>query len=122
MLTDLTKRQVEDWVGRYLTAWRSNDPKDIAAVFTNDADAHELPYETDSEGLGEIVALWQERSTWEGTGEWTFEWEEVAINGDTFVITGVGHYPALGDFSNLWVVTLNPDGKASTFRMWNNQV
>ena len=121
-MTDLTKRQVEDWVGRYLTAWRSNDPKDIAAVFASDADAHELPYETDSEGLSEIVAVWQERSTWDGTSEWTFDWQEVAINRDTFVITGIGHYPALGDFSNLWVVTLNEDGKASTFRMWNNQV
>jgi hypothetical protein len=53
---------------------------------------------------------------------WTFEWQLAAINGDTFVVTGIGHYPALGDFRNLWVVALGDDGKASMFRMWNNEI
>jgi hypothetical protein len=81
-----------------------------------------LPYETDSEGLGKIVAMWHERATRIGTGDWTFEWQLAAINGDTFVVTGVGNYPTLGDFKNLWVVSLGDDGKASTFRMWNNLI
>jgi hypothetical protein len=42
-------------------------------VFAVDADAHELPYETGSNGLSEIVAMWQVRSTWDGTAVWTFE-------------------------------------------------
>jgi SnoaL-like domain len=122
LTTHLTADQIDDWVGRYLAAWLSNDPADIAAVFAVDAESHELPYATDSENLAEITAVWLERAGWEGTGNWTFEWEQVAVNGDTFVVTGIGHYPALGDFNNLWVVTLNESGKATMFRMWNNEI
>lgn len=121
-MPDITKTRAKLWVEGYVRAWHSNKPEDIAAIFAEDADAHERPYATDCDGLREIIELWHERATWDGTDKWTFEWEIVAINGDTFVVTGTGCYAALGDFNNLWVVTLDAAGRASSFRMWNNQI
>ena len=31
-------------------------------------------------------------------------------------------YEKLGTFDNLWVVTLDDDGRCVFFRMWNNEV
>jgi hypothetical protein len=46
----------------------------------------------------------------------------LAVNGDTFVVKGVGAYRELGNFDNLWVVTLNEAGKCAVLRMWNNEI
>jgi hypothetical protein len=43
----ITTESVTSWVDRYLTAWRTNDPDDIAGLFTEDGEYHEGPYETD---------------------------------------------------------------------------
>ncbi|MER5730366.1 hypothetical protein ABT084_18875 [Streptomyces sp. NPDC002138] len=43
----VTKQQVETWVEGYVRAWTPNSRKDIAALFTPEAEYHERPYETD---------------------------------------------------------------------------
>lgn len=117
----ITEQQVSDWVDGYVKAWRSTDPEDIAALFADDAESHEWPYETAWIGLKEIVSGWQAREAWQ-EGGWSFEWELLAINGDTFAVKGVGTYRELGRFDNLWVVTLDEAGKCTVLRMWNNEI
>ncbi|UFS58045.1 nuclear transport factor 2 family protein [Subtercola endophyticus] len=117
----LEKADVETWVAGYLTAWTTCAPADIAALFTVDAEQHERPYETDWIGCEAIIAGWQFRAKWQ-EGGWTFTWELLKIAGDTFVLSGTGVYTELGTFDNLWVVTLDDDGKCTSFQMWNNEI
>jgi hypothetical protein len=117
----ITEEVVADWVERYEQAWRTTSPADIAAVFAPDAESHEWPYETDWNGLDEIIDGWKSREAWQAGG-WTFTWDLLAINGDTFAVKGIGAYEELGNFDNLWVVTLDGNGRCSVLRMWNNQV
>ncbi|WP_405495531.1 nuclear transport factor 2 family protein [Streptomyces sp. NBC_00096] len=117
----VTKQQVETWVEGYVRAWTSNSRKDIAALFTPEAEYHEWPYETDWVGREAIVEGWRGRAGWQ-EGGWEFEWSLLTINGDTAAIEGTGRYTELGTFANLWTVTFDSHGKCAVFRMWNNEV
>lgn len=117
----VTTPQIDHWVAAYLTAWTTCAPSDIAALFADDAEQHEWPYETDWIGLAAIIEGWQSRAAWQ-EGGWTFDWSLLTVNGDTFAIDGVGNYMELGTFKNLWVVTLDDSGKCTMFRMWNNEI
>lgn len=117
----ITEEQVASWVAGYVKAWKSTDPADIAAVFAEDGESHEWPYETTWIGLDEIIRGWQARAAWQ-EGGWTFDWQLLASNGDTFAVKGTGAYRELGNFDNLWVVTLNEAGTCAVMRMWNNEI
>jgi uncharacterized protein (TIGR02246 family) len=116
----LSTDQVDAWVTRYVHAWQTADPADIAALFTPDAEYHERPYETAWIGRDEIVTGWLDRQPWQ-EGGWTFDWRVLMITGDTVAIQGTGVYRQLGTFDNLLVVTFDAGGACSMFRMWNNQ-
>ena len=115
-----TTASVTAWVSDYLKAWRSNSRTDIAALFTDDAEYHETPYETEWIGRDEIVDGWRSRWDWQ-KGGWTFEWSISDISGPTVLITGIGHYTELGDFNNAWTVTFDDSGRASRFEMVNTE-
>jgi uncharacterized protein (TIGR02246 family) len=119
-MTAITEKQVEAWIEGYVHAWKTHDPADIAALFTEDAESHEWPYETEWIGREDIVAGWLERKAWQ-EGGWEFEWSVLAINGDTAAVRGTGTYKKLGKFANLWTITFD-DGKCRMFRMWNNEI
>ena len=58
-MTDLAK--LDDWLHRYEHAWRSNDPADIAGLFTDDAVYRYHPWEdADARVVGRsaIVDSW----------------------------------------------------------------
>jgi len=53
----LSTDQVDAWVKRYVHAWQTADPADIAALFTPDAEYHERPYETAWIGRDGVVTF-----------------------------------------------------------------
>ena len=116
----VTAKTVTAWVERYVHAWESNDPDDIAGLFTEDGEYHESPYSTDWVGQGEIVAGWRDRWDWQ-QGGWSFEWQFVSLDGATATISGVGRYADLGDFDNLWTVTFRGPELCADFRMTNTE-
>jgi len=122
----ITDSSITTWVETYVRAWRAEDAVEradaLATLFTEDAESHEWPYETHWVGRHEIEKGWTRRLPWQ-EGGWTFDWQVLAVNGDTFVVRGLGRYTELGTFDNLWVVTIDEaSGRCSTFRMWNNEV
>ena len=116
----LTADSVTSWVTGYLRAWTSNDREDIAALFTEDAEYHEAPFDTEWIGRQEIIEGWTSRWDWQ-QGGWTFDWTLASIHGSTAVITGVGHYTELGDFDNLWTVTFDESARCTRFEMVNTE-
>jgi hypothetical protein len=120
-MSSVTEEHVRSWVERYVRAWRTSAPDDIAALFTDQAEYHEWPYETSWIGRAAIVSGWRDREAWQ-EGGWEFEWSLLTLNGDTAAIEGTGVYRKLGTFANLWTVTFAADGRCAMFRMWNNEV
>jgi hypothetical protein len=116
----LSPADVQRWVAAYLQAWTSNDPADIAELFTPDAEYIETPYATRWIGRDAIVAGWRSRWEWQ-QGGWEFDWELSSITARTASITGVGTYARLGVFDNTWTVVLAADLRCSLFHMINTE-
>jgi SnoaL-like domain len=109
---------IRQWMEKYLTAWTTNEPDDIRALFTEDAVYATRPYDPDAwRGHGQIVEHWLTEA--DEPEEWTFEWSPLGSDGDLHFVQGRTTY--LGDrpsYENLWVVRLAPDGRAAAFTEW----
>jgi ketosteroid isomerase-like protein len=108
---------VRDWVERYVRAWESNDPEEIAALFTDDARYYTAPHREPWTGPDEIVRGWLGRK--DDAGDWTFEFEVLALAPPLAFVRGRTGYKSEGvDYSNLWVLRIEPDGRCSEFTEW----
>ena len=117
----MTRTDFEQWLERYRAAWTTDDPEQIGALFTEDATYSPWPFSKPWEGREAIVAKWIERG--DSKDPWRFDSELVAVEGDTGVIKGLTTYPAHDDqaedaYSNIWVIQLEPDGRARSFAEW----
>jgi ketosteroid isomerase-like protein len=116
---------VERWIEGYQRAWSSDEPAEIAELFTEDATYKPHPWPRDESGWrgrDEIVARWIERG--DSENEWQFEHQVIAVDGDTAVIEGWTRYTAIDGepkdiwYANLWVVRFAADARASRFVEW----
>jgi hypothetical protein len=109
---------IRQWMEKYITAWTTNEPDDIRALFTEDAVYATRPYDPDAwRGHGQIVEHWLTSA--DEPEEWTFEWSPLGSDGELHFVQGRTTY--LGDrpsYENLWVVRLGPDGRATAFTEW----
>lgn len=117
----MTRADFDDWLEAYRRAWGTDDPEQIGALFTNDATYAPWPFSEPWRGREMIVAKWIERS--DSQAAWQFESEILAVEGETGVVAGLTTYPAHDDepeavYSNIWVIRLAPDGRASSFAEW----
>ncbi len=113
--------RIEEWLEQYKVAWKTDDPVDIARLFTEDACYYTAPHRDPYRGRDAIVTWWI------GQGDsripWEFEYEVIAREGDLYVVRGVTRYPRGGSgeggvpevYHNLWLVTLTADGRASDY-------
>lgn len=117
----MDRKDLDHWLGAYRHAWETDDPQDIAALFTKDATYAPRPFGEPWKGRDAIVAKWIELG--DSKIPWRFESEVVAVEGDTGVVRGLTTYPAHDDepeevYSNIWMITLTPDGRARSFAEW----
>src|SRR5262245_35582701 len=107
------------WMDGYVRAWTSNQPAEIAELFTDDAVYDPQTGDGPWEGRDEIVAAWTEID--DQPDEWTFEWEPVIEQPDLGIITGRTVYTDEDNksFRNLWVLRFEPDHHRCTeFAEW----
>jgi uncharacterized protein (TIGR02246 family) len=117
----VTRKNFEEWLERYRAAWATDDPEQIGALFTEDAVYAPRPYGEPWEGRDTIVAKWIELG--DSNVVWQFQGEVLAVEGDTGVVRGLTSYAAHDTepeevYSNIWVVKLAPDGRATSFAEW----
>lgn len=113
----MAKETLERWLAGYLKAWLSNDPADIAALFIEDAEYYTAPFRQPWAGREAIVAGWIGRD--DQPGNWDFEHEWLAVEGDTGVLRGLTSYKEpQAIYSNIWLIRLNADGRCREFREW----
>jgi uncharacterized protein (TIGR02246 family) len=109
--------RVGNWIDAYVRAWTSNDPADIAALFTEDARYRTEPFAPPWQGRDAIVAHWLARK--DEPGETTFTWQPLAVTPDVAIIQGETTYKhPPRTYSNLWVIHLDPEGRCTEFTEW----
>lgn len=109
---------VARWMQQYLTAWTSNEPDDIRALFTEDAVYLTSPHEAEPwRGREQIVERWiAERDE---PADWTFEWTLLGVDGGRAFVQGRTDYRGNArSYDNLWVIQLAADGRATSFTEW----
>jgi hypothetical protein len=104
------------WMDGYLKAWESNDPAEIAALFTPDAQYRSYPWAQPAVGTEAIVALWRE--TADEPGNHRFSWQRVGDADQPHLVQGHTEYDDGRVYENLWLVSLDADGRARSFTEW----
>ncbi|HJV03969.1 MAG TPA: nuclear transport factor 2 family protein [Actinomycetota bacterium] len=114
----MDRSDVERWVEGYVKAWSSNDPDDIGALFTEDATYYTAPHRESWRGRQAIVEGWLDRK--DQPGSWGFEYRVQDVVGDKAYVRGTTTYHDQdeSDYSNLWEVTLDREGRCSEFIEW----
>jgi ketosteroid isomerase-like protein len=114
----MDRGDVQRWVEAYVKAWETNDPEDIAALFTEDAVYYTAPHREPWRGRDAIVAGWLGRKDEPGDW-WTFEFRVQDVVGNKGYVRGTTRYQTdESDYSNLWEVTLDDEGRCSEFVEW----
>lgn len=117
----MDRSDLEAWLARYRRAWTTDDPAEVAALFTEDASYSPWPFSASWQGREAIVEKWLDRG--DSKRGWSFEHEILAVEGDTGVVRGTTHYDPHEDepeatYSNIWLVRLDPVGRAREFAEW----
>ena len=118
----MDKAQASEWLSRYVEAWRSYNPEDIAALFSQDAEYRYHPYDKEPvRGREAIVADWLDERDEPGT--YSGGYEPVAIDGDIVVATGTSSYRGSSGsaervFDNCFVIRFDPSGRCASFTEW----
>lgn len=108
---------LERWMERYIQAWGSNDPQEIGALFTDDATYYTAPHREPWRGRQSIVDGWIDRK--DEPGQWNFRYEVLAIADNLGFVRGwTTYHTDEDDYSNLWVIRLDDQGRCSGFTEW----
>ena len=112
----MTRDELDRWIDSYEAAWRSGDGVD--RLFTPDATYRSWPYGDPDAGLETIEEFWA-KETAEGE-VFTVDREIVAVEGDTGVVRLEVAYtaPKKRDYRDIWIVTLDADGRCTAFEEW----
>lgn len=117
----MTSDQVQEWLDRYVAAWRSGEPEAIRGLFSEDAVHGYRPWDSEQttvRGREAITASWLENpddpSTWEA------EYRPYAVEGDRAVALGSTRYFASGEhpervYHNAFVLRFDDDGRCREF-------
>jgi ketosteroid isomerase-like protein len=108
--------RVERWLEGYVRAWGSNDPEEIGALFTDDARYWTAPFREPWTARRGIVEGWLDRK--DEPGQWEFRHQILAVAEDLAFVRGRTTYANGERYSNLWVIRLTEDGRASEFTEW----
>lgn len=117
----LERRAFQEWLDRYVAAWKSYDPAGIGSLFSEDAHYRYHPKDEPVVGRAAIVADWLEDP--DDAGTYDAAYEPLAIDGDTHVARGWTRYFAADgalrdEFWNIYVIRFDAAGQAIEFTEW----
>ena len=117
----MTHADLQDWLDRYVIAWRANQREPIEELFTEDAVYRYRPYGDDEHatiGREAIVKAWLEEQ--DAPDSWRAEYHPFAVEGDRAVATGWSRYLASDDeperiYHNVFLMRFAADGRCAEF-------
>jgi SnoaL-like domain len=116
----LTRERVQEWLDRYVAAWRSYEEAAIRDLFASDATYAYHPYDEPEQGVEAIVAAWLHER--DDPGSWEAAYAPALIEGQQAIATGRTRYLRTGKvFSNLFELTFDADGRCTRFVEWYMQ-
>ena len=107
------------WVRDYERAWRTPGTTVLETLFTPDATYIASPFEPPIHGREAIASFWEAER--EGPNEvFSMAWEPVAVEKNVGVVRLEVRYgdPPTLIYRDLWVVTLDEDGRCTAFEEW----
>jgi hypothetical protein len=115
----VTHADLERWLAGYERLWRTPGTGSLGELFAADATYSPGPYDDPLRGLVEIGPFWE--SEREGPDEpFTMERDIVAVEDDVGVARVFVRYgdPPELEYRDLWIVTLDADGRCTAFEEW----
>jgi SnoaL-like domain len=115
----VTRADLARWMQSYERAWRTAGTAALEQLFTAQATYRDAPFADPLVGLEAIAAFWEAER--DGPDEpFTLQWAPVAVEGDVGVARVEVAYgdPAVGVYRDLWIVTLEADGRCAAFEEW----
>jgi len=117
----MTRDDIQDWLDRYIAAWRGNEAAPIEALFTEDAVYGYRPWDSDEHtmrGRDAIVASWLDEP--DAADSWDAHYEPYAVDEDRAVAVGWSRYAAQGDdpertYHNAYLMRFAQDGRCAEF-------
>ena len=120
-------KSAQDWLDRYVDAWRSYDRDDVSALFSEDIAYRYHPSDQPIVGRDSVVASLLgegasgDASTRDAPGTYEAEYSPVAVDGDTVVATGTSSYrevpggPVARIYDNCFVIRFDAEGRCREF-------
>lgn len=117
----MDRAMLQDWLDRYVLAWRSYDPERIGDLFTQDAAYRYHPHDEPILGRGSIVASWTEDR--DEPGSWSAAYEPFAVDNDAAVAVGVSSYLSADGsvdriYDNVFAMRFARDDRCTSFTEW----
>jgi hypothetical protein len=112
----MTREAVQEWLDAYVEAWRSYDPVQIGALFSDAAEYRYHPYDEPLRGRQAIVDDWL--GDRDEPGSWEARYEVQLVDCDRAVATGETRYGNGRTFSNIYVLAFDRDGACREFTEW----
>ncbi len=114
-MANLTAGIVQDWLDRYLEAWRTYDGALIGDLFTDDATYRYHPGDEPVVGREEILASWQGGT--DPPDSWEAAYSPWLVEADRAIVTGWTRYKSGERYWNLFQLIFR-DGRCSEFVEW----
>ena len=116
----MTHEQFQDWLNRYIQAWKTYDAASIGALFSTDAEYRYHPQDEPEQGRDLIVEAWLTNR--DDPGTYHAEYHPLAIDADgTHVASGWSRYfEAPGgemrdEYWNIYVCRFNEASECTSF-------
>jgi ketosteroid isomerase-like protein len=117
----LTPGALEDWLARYEEAWVERDPARAAALFTENAVYHEMPFDAPKAGRSGIRDYWATVTADQRDVDFTSN--VVAVSGRTAVARWAAKLKSASsgvrvELDGIFVLTFDDSGLCSELREW----
>jgi hypothetical protein len=117
----LTPAVLEDWLARYEEAWEHRDPARAAALFTENAAYHEMPFDAPKAGRSGIRDYWATVTA--DQRDVDFSSSVVAVSGRTGIARWAAKLKSASSgmhvaLDGVFVLTFDDSGLCSELREW----
>ncbi|HEY5521087.1 MAG TPA: nuclear transport factor 2 family protein [Candidatus Limnocylindrales bacterium] len=116
----MTHEQFQDWLNRYVEAWKTYDSAQIGALFSAEAEYRYHPQDEPERGRDAILAAWLENR--DDPGTYDAKYHPLAIDADgTHVASGWSRYfetpggDMRDEYWNIYVCRFNDAGECTSF-------
>ena len=119
----MDRETAQDWLDRYVAAWKSYDREDVAALFAPTVQYRYHPYDESIVGVDAVVDSWLGESGPDGAstrdepGTYDARYTPYAVDGDLVVASGTSVYqdhpdgPVRHTFDNCFLMRFDSSGR-----------